>query len=181
MPNSLTQPRNYSAPSLSAKMPTATELSTINMVNAGPLTTTFTAAESCSTVAFQTALGVIEENRALIYWALECEGNSKSYANIDGCLPSAKEIAETFSSFSEQPTPTYGALVYHSPGFDCPKGWTTAAVAAKDASGSLSTSGVIYEEDVWATTTEAPLSPPVQRVFAQALDNNETAVICCPR
>lgn len=57
--------------------------------------------------------------------------------------------------------------------------------AERDADGELKTSGQPYEAHIVlttpATTTMPPQVNPGEQVFAEALDNGETAVLCCPR
>lgn len=113
-------------------MPSTESIPTIVMANAGPLTTTWTAPESSST-ASNTILGWEIDNRVQAQWAFDCDSYEKDVARFYACVPLSKEISETLVSWTEAPTPTVGGLFYYSPRIDCPQGWTTAGVAAKNA------------------------------------------------
>lgn len=70
---------------------------------------------------------------------------------------------------------------YFSPGLDCPAGWNTVGVAARDADSSLSASGLLEP----TTTVQSPSLIPhwenAATLFVDLLDPGETAVVCCPR
>ncbi|KAM0281584.1 hypothetical protein ACHAQH_003453 [Verticillium albo-atrum] len=74
------------------------------------------------------------------------------------------------------------AMPYFSPGLHCPDGFTTAGVAEMSAGGELSLTGIFSQTafDVFDTFPEPtpPVLPPVN-VVASALDEGETAVVCC--
>lgn len=102
------------------------------------------------------------------------------------CIPEGESIDSLFQSLSTQrPDPTYQAFIYHSPGLHCPSGWATVGKAERDADGQITSSGPAYEAHLikleTVTTSVAPQVIPPAQVFAEALDNEETVVLCCPR
>lgn len=161
-------------------MPTTTSLSNWYFVNAGPLTTTFTAPESCSTKG-ATALAQLDGEEVVLRYRLNCESEG-----FEDCAPKGESLDSLFHSLSTQrPDPTYQAFIYHSPGLHCPSGWSTMGTAEKDADGQIKTSGEPYDahnvEYATLTTSRPPMINPAEHIFAEALDNGETAVLCCPR
>lgn len=159
-------------------MPTSTFLS-YNLVNVGPLTTTFTAASSCMTNDPIMALA----ERVYPYHHIAAE-SCPAYSVQGDCVPSGS-VLDAISTNTRRTLYSQGlAMPYFSPGLHCPDGYTTAGVAEKRAGGETSVTGLfsvtafeVY--DVHPSPTPFML-PPVN-VVASALDEGETAVICCKR
>ncbi|KAK1623410.1 hypothetical protein BDP81DRAFT_454518 [Colletotrichum phormii] len=78
-----------------------------------------------------------------------------------------------------------GTIAYFSPASSCPDQYTTAGVAAKNAEGAISSSGLFVPPFVRVPFRSGHMSDrlvanPLVNVFMEALDRNETAVVCCP-
>src|SRR3569833_204870 len=116
-------------------MPTATVLSQRTFNNMGPLTTTFTVPASCATLTNNV---YITTNKGRDLLGLDC--NTKT-STLGDCYPSGSSVDAILASFAGNPE-RGEQQHYFSPGIQCPSAWTTAGGAAKDASGSLSASGV---------------------------------------
>lgn len=157
-------------------MPTTTSLSNYEFINLGPLTTAYTAPQSCATMAL-TALANVADGDHWPEWSVDCD-----IADVGDCVPSGAKADEKFAALSTQsPNAAYAGFAYYSPGIHCPSGWETVGIAAKNAAGDLSTSGGVYDAHLVGTTTMAPIRNPPEHIFAQALDKEETAALCCPR
>lgn len=141
-------------------MPSATSFSGYNLLNNGPLTTTFTAPATCSTAFVMLGLAT---DPAALQWDAQCD-----WVPPADCNPSGSVIQSIVSAQNNNPTAA-DVIVYHSPGLVCPSGWATVGAAAKLNPTSTSTSGAFNP------------SVPVLDVFLSALDPGETAVLCCPR
>ena len=158
-------------------MPTATSAFAYTISNLGPLTETFTAAPSCATLTdkVQVALATLPEANQFVP---EC--TAWTYSD---CYPSGSAIDAAFASNDiENPLAGY-TLRYFSPGLVCPTGWTTAGVATKSKDGSITSSGPAFV----LPTTESLGSlahiyqNPLPNILLGVMDQEETAVLCCPR
>lgn len=162
--------------------------------NLGPLTTTFTPAPSC-TASNRIVLGYLNPD-VYIEFATQC---TSSFNYVTDCIPT------TTTETTVPPTPTFTATsyedyvenridwagfgAYYSPGLYCPSGWTTVGMAARDASSSLTSSGVLVPTETTTTTKystddfyyymfdhEYPAS-----VLKSMLEPRQTMALCCPR
>lgn len=168
--------------------------------NLGPLTTTFTPAPIC-TASNRIGLGYIhpEDGGAVIVLSAQC---TSEFDYVTGCIPS------TTTERTVTPTPTFTATsyedieeymesmvdwegfgAYYSPGLYCPSGWATVGMAARDASSSLTSSGILVPTATTTTTKystddfyyymmnrEDPAS-----VLKGILEPRQTMAMCCPR
>ncbi|GKT59707.1 hypothetical protein ColTof4_10931 [Colletotrichum tofieldiae] len=162
-------------------MPTATHLSQLGISNIGPLTTVFTAPAACATSAHPLWLGYTFEDSGPRQLGLSYLQNCDYYP-LGECYPYGSALDESYSSAPDAGRRTdFGTIAYFSPASQCPDGHTTAGVVAKNDAGQVSSSGAYstpfanFEgEPLWL-----PRNPPVN-VFIEALDNGETAILCCP-
>lgn len=151
-------------------MPTATSLSGVALINDGPLTTTFTAPASCST-AYDTLIGLATDPLSLLIDA-HCQ-----YQPPADCYPSGYQ---SIISSAQGINPTDGrVVVYNSPGLYCPSSWSSVGDAAKINPTSTSISGAFNETYYFPQDVGA--FEPLLDAFMAALDQGETAVVCCPR
>ncbi|KAH6982490.1 hypothetical protein EDB80DRAFT_592744 [Ilyonectria destructans] len=162
-------------------MPTS-ELSGIEYINVGPLTTTWTAPESCTSDIRQPRLAFTDSPSIAVYEE-RCDFEHE-ILELGDCFPSGSDIdAIIFTSNADSPDP-YTFLGYHSPGNVCPHAWTTAGVAEMNANGSLSSTGVFAATefiDAFETSVEStPSQNPIPNQIAHALNPGETCVVCCP-
>jgi hypothetical protein len=160
-------------------MPTSTFLS-YDLVNVGPLTTTFTAPSSC-----ETASNLALAEKAFPYVPVGSE-SCLPYSSQGPCVPSGSEIDAISKTRGMVLIGGYGwAMPYFSPGYHCPAGYTTAGVAEKSANGESSVTGIFSMTAIEAYPEESPQPTPFQlpgvNVVASALDEGETAVICCKK
>ena len=135
-------------------MPSVTSLSQYTLQNLGPLTTTFTAPESCATLEPPVALARTDQP-SLPYWQQECDEVDDSFA---ACLPSGRAHFDIYKNESDATRPP-NVIPYFSPGLHCPDSWTTAGVAVKNAEGSIVSTSGIYAAG--ATASPSPTSGPV--------------------
>ena len=161
-------------------MPTST-FNGVALENIGPLTTTYTAPSSCSTVVDNTAVAFVDfPGEAYAYPRCDVDKNEWfRWPSLENCVPSAKAL-----EVIDMPNDTH--IRYHSPGLYCPASWTTGGVAVKQDSKSFSASGAFSPDfiDPWAdatSTLDAPRANPWPNQFASALNVGETAILCCPR
>lgn len=163
-------------------MPT-TEYFGYAVENLGPLTTTFTAAPSCLTDTakygiFETSSFYGDDQKFVVFkGGQKCGLESLS----SDCVPSADARNSLMSSALNAKDRPQGLVTYYSPASICPKGWTTAGVAESSSAGDkVKATGAFDRGD--ATTT--PGSFQVMdwfKVATEALDPQETMILCCPR
>lgn len=154
-------------------MPTVSTLSELTFSNLGPLTTTFTAPSSCSTIdSGFTAVAYKQDVTAILY-DTSCE------VEYDGwdCYPEGSAPSPTVTTVNLADTFKY---TYFSPGIYCPSGWKTVGVASRDGDKPVTSSGA-FANDTVIPTHIAGVFPNAANVLMQALDPSETAVLCCPR
>jgi hypothetical protein len=158
-------------------MPTSL-ISDVSFVNLGTLTTTFTLPTNClGNSEFQALAATDFPQRPL--FATQCDP-SKPFT-IGDCLPGGEQ-RDNYAEDNAGRQNT--AIFYHSPGNVCPQGWKTAGVVEKDGDGSLSAEGVfVATEFTWGPgdVQSRPPFQPIPNYLAVALDEEETAIICCPR
>ncbi|KAL4939108.1 hypothetical protein BDV06DRAFT_199483 [Aspergillus oleicola] len=128
--------------------------------NLGPLTTTYTAAPSC-TGSDNIALGYMESSSYLwLDYQVQC---TKDINPLTNCVPTTTEAAPepTFTGSTDEeyddyldsyPYYAWGGD-YYSPGVFCPSGWETIGMASRDGSGKLTSSGAFIPTTTTTTTT----------------------------
>jgi hypothetical protein len=133
----------------------------VNVINYGPLTTTFTAPSTCA--ADQIVFFDISIDD---YYPISCPGIVDA-----NCYPSGSYYVSIQSSYLAAASPSLW-LGYYSPGIICPSDWATYGIAvpiSTDASFSLS--------GVFTTALSLSHFP----TFLSMLKPQETLVACCPR
>ncbi|EGY22441.1 uncharacterized protein VDAG_03879 [Verticillium dahliae VdLs.17] len=159
-------------------MPTTTWASDFDLVNLGPLTTTFTAPPECTLPVQGVGLGPDAYEPDYILWNQQCD-----IVSAGNCLPSGSTMDDDYNSRTGQPNRGY-QLYYYSPAAACPADWKTVGLVSRANDGSLSYSGVF--DPSWVTrpeasvTTKTVFNPLVHR-WANALGPQETGIACCPR
>ncbi|KAJ5112988.1 hypothetical protein N7456_001522 [Penicillium angulare] len=131
--------------------------------NAGPLTTTFTPASTCTNSVY---VGKISPE-LFLGPPVDCTTYDTS-----GCTPSGT-TTNTGSSTTLGLYPPWEAP-YFSPGIHCPSGWTTVGAAVRGANDTMSSSGIMsmsmgledYEIGAF--------------MLASILEPSETLALCCP-
>ncbi|TDZ24524.1 hypothetical protein Cob_v002399 [Colletotrichum orbiculare MAFF 240422] len=162
-------------------MPTST-LSQYAINNVGPLTTVFTAPESCVTpppdlhLAFSQT-GVSEANFTNPFWRKTC-----GPALYGDCYPSGSQIDAAWASASEKGFSDFYTIDYFSPASACPDAYTTVGLAVKGANGEVESSGAFVPPVVTgpAFIPHGPMYNPPLNLLMEALEKGETAVMCCP-
>lgn len=167
----------------------SSSFSMYTLVNLGPLTTTFTAPESCTTTPI--GYGHKESQWLGPFWMADCE-----QATFSDCMPSGSAMDEQArSAWPTTAAPRYMPITYHSPGNVCPSGWATVGSVEKDAAGNATTSwdfdpGVtswfeqtpaVYTARRSDTETTLIYGTPFHVMWADALEPEETGIACCPR
>ncbi|KAJ5975023.1 hypothetical protein N7481_008730 [Penicillium waksmanii] len=164
--------------------------------NLGPITTTFTPAPSC-TASGRMMLGYLVDDGN--YLNLKYGAEPTLRIKFDGCTPSPSPTTTatpetTIHHLSEAQKSAFAAQYvdwvnrdfYYSPGLHCPSDWETIGLVARDASSSLSSSGIYFATTTTTTDTkddyyyyrndyEYPAS-----VLKGILEPKETMVACCP-
>jgi hypothetical protein len=122
-------------------MPFSTAISQYTLTNLGPLTTTWTAPQSCATnTRVQLARTLLPE---IGVFSPDCDLHPPG-----DCYPGgASQINDMYKVFE---TVIFGGPVpYYSPGLFCPDTWTTAGIAVKNGAGKLvSSSGLFRPTEV---------------------------------
>ncbi|CAK7242843.1 MAG: hypothetical protein STHCBS139747_004346 [Sporothrix thermara] len=163
-------------------MLTATVLDGYHLLNNGPLTTTFTAASSCTT-AFTVLAPVTQTDPPVIAWYADCSARVAPGV----CSPPGAPLSSFVSLVGTADPRLDQLIIYYSPGYICPAGWTTAGLASRTSGGDSETitaveavSGAFDVTSYLPTLTGADFVPPVPAVLADALVPGETAMLCCP-
>lgn len=94
------------------------------------------------------------------------------------CIPTG--TAELTKTYDANPTGVE-QYFYFSPGLDCPAGWETAGIAARDSDKSLSAEGLLKPTLTTPVSSGILQWENVATLFVDLLDPGETAVVCCPR
>ncbi|KAJ5727203.1 hypothetical protein N7493_005023 [Penicillium malachiteum] len=155
-------------------MPSVSTLSQVTFSNLGPLTTTFTAPSSCSTMG-ETGVAYRSLPNAML-WNIDCSINPKDPAPSWDCYPEGTAPSPTATLAN--PDEILQAS-YFSPGLFCPSGWKTVGEAVRDGS-SISSNGAFsyYTTPLPSVVQEA--FPDPMNVLMEALADGETAALCCP-
>ncbi|CEJ82930.1 hypothetical protein VHEMI02969 [[Torrubiella] hemipterigena] len=142
------------------------------LVNAGPLTSTFTPPPSCTRPSDH-GINIIYGNRTR-GWSVECEETPITRVSL--CKPSeSKWLSEPLHTASTD----LGTVRYYSPGLACPSGWVTSGVAVVGKDSQVSTSGRAFATDKpWTYPDYQPL--PFASYFVDNMEPSETVVFCCP-
>lgn len=159
-------------------MPTSAT-STYEFINVGPLTTTFTAPSACVT---DYSLAALADGHNT--WNVVLAESCVAYDLKGDCYPSGSAIDALISTRGPEYVDSRFPMPYYSPGLHCPDGFTTAGVAEKSASGEISATGIFSMTafNAYGGLPEStPPLLPMANMLASALDEGETAVICCKR
>ena len=167
-------------------MPTST-LSGVELINFGPMTTTWTAPASCTNSVSLAGVALTQILHPPQFYE-RCDFDDWAGGPRYGdCLPDGSSMDDLVRSRTTIANPA-AYVGYYSPGYHCPADWTTAGVAEMSADGSLSATGAFsmteFTLGFGVGTTEIeplPTSNPWYNKMAHALDEGETAVLCCPR
>ena len=145
------------------------------LTNLGPLVTPFTSAPSC-TESTNLAIATKASDGLHIFGVPDCNVT----LSAAGCFPDGSKVDELFDS---PKTDLINTLVYHSPGIECPSGWTTAG-SIVGPSGWDSASGVFTRPHFPYYNDGRDIFPqnigPVDQ-YVGALEPSETLAWCCPR
>jgi hypothetical protein len=167
-------------------MPT-TSLSGWAFHNYGPLTTTFTAPPACFTEARNVQLGSYVEyensSMSLTILAGTC-GTASTKASTEYCFPSEAKTDWVYATFDTRNPAGVTTIDYFSPGIICPSGYATVGLTTKASGGSVTSSGAAFVPTSSVFTSGSPLAffrNPRPNILLQALSEEETAVLCCPR
>lgn len=168
--------------------------------NLGPVTTTFTPGPSC-TASNRIGLGYVNPTggNVVIQYSVQCTSDFNYFSD---CIPTTTPTATTtttptFTATSYEEYEEYeqslvdweGFGAYYSPGLYCPSGWATVGLAARDASSSLTSSGILAPTAT-TTTTKYSTDDPYYYMFnyedpASVLKDilvpEQTMALCCPR
>ena len=157
-------------------MPTATATLSWTLTNWGPLTTSWSLPDSCTS---NVALAYTEEPGWII---LNEQCSPSPFACLpsptDSNAPAALSSARNTIGLDIHPDPFY------SPALSCPYGWKTVGVASRKGTATASKSGWFTAsfEDNLEEIDFADDSPiELNEAIALLLDADETAVACCPR
>ncbi|KAH0437783.1 hypothetical protein CcaCcLH18_03679 [Colletotrichum camelliae] len=157
---------------------TSTQLSQYVFSNVGPMTTVWTPPASCATPSPYLYIAYNDSGTVFPQWAQKCE--TRDYGD---CYPSGRAIDSAWSSASSaNDFVNAGTIYYFSPASACPQGYKTAGVAAKNGAGDVSSSGAFVPPVVTDPAVQdryLSWNPP-NNVLMEALEDGETAVVCCP-
>ncbi|UQC90611.1 uncharacterized protein CLUP02_16141 [Colletotrichum lupini] len=159
-----------------------TELSQHAITNVGPLTTIFTAPSSCATSSpgLWLAAESVLTDRVQPFFRQKCEGSA-----YGECFPSGTVFDQIHSAATA--TVDAGTIAYFSPASVCPDQYTTAGVAAKNAEGTISSSGVFVPPIVSVPFGSGYMSDrlaynPIVNVLMEALEKSVYgAMTACQR
>ncbi|KAH6994734.1 hypothetical protein EDB82DRAFT_199459 [Fusarium venenatum] len=165
-------------------MVTSTEYFGFEFYNLGPLTTTFTAPSSCTTVNTKQVHFV---NKSAPYLYHVGQANCDHWTQ-GSCRPSGVEIDSVVSDIRLTTTDPGLFLYYHSPGIACPDGWDTVGIIAKSDS-TLSVSGfmtnTIKDYDKYSTyyptsQSDQPRFMDFTELWNGILKPSDTVAFCGP-
>lgn len=159
---------------------TATTVSQIVFTNVGPLTTVWTPPASCATRAPDLVLAQPTGDRVgFIRGSQRCNTNESE--PIGDCWPSGSALDAIYSSVMSSGNYVNRWLDYYSPASQCPSGYVTVGIAAKNSRGVISSSGAFVPPVVTDQYNPAVrgFNPPTN-IFMEILDDGETAIACCP-
>lgn len=147
----------------------------ITFANYGPVTTTYTPPTSCSATD-KYRLGTVTQGVALYdFGQVACPSTSDW-----DCVPSGTASASITALVNGDGQRYVASGGYYSPGLYCPSGWATVGVMARDASSSLSSSGVLSQSDTGTAMGDPTAFDPATHL-AGVLRPSETVALCCPR
>ncbi|KAM0281016.1 hypothetical protein ACHAQH_003745 [Verticillium albo-atrum] len=162
-------------------MPTSTSVGGFEFFNAGPLSTTWTAPSSCSTMPVETI--VSGHGHPYISGLFDATPLSSCdpVNSTQNCVPNGDEIDAIYEVDNVLDLMTRRHL--YSPGLFCPNDYETAGVVAMingsaRVFGVFTSDGFQYDQD---GPTAFPRSNFALNALTSALAPTETAVACCPR
>ncbi|EEY16398.1 predicted protein [Verticillium alfalfae VaMs.102] len=147
--------------------------------NAGPLTTTWTAPQSCATEpVIRSGLAVPQ-----VPWFPRLIVDGCDGWNIpDECRPNGGKVNEIYENVDLAVEVT--TAHYYFPGIQCPDNWVTVGIAAMN-NGAPSVSGIFqptaFTEGAPGETTNFPAANFQANMLTSILEPTQTAVACCPR
>lgn len=147
--------------------------------NAGPLTATWSAPESCAT------------SRGLIHRGPTFSGFNNSiainvgkcgeYDAIPECVPNGDKVNEIYEGQDRGVQPIVSH--YYSPASICPQGWASVGHAAVN-NGTATSTGIfaptVFYDGSPTSTIEFPYGNWLANMFTSVLEPTETAFACCP-
>lgn len=145
------------------------------LVNAGPLTSTFTPPAAC-TRPLNHGIDLVLSDGFTAHWSTSCGQDTKAKRQSQ-CRPSESAWVNAASSdYSKDGH----KRTYFSPGLACPSGWTTGGVAVLGQHSTVSSSGGGFP-----TKSPPPWQPfqtlPFASYFVDNMEVFETMAFCCPR
>lgn len=145
------------------------------IVNAGPLTSTFTPPAICTRAPHYGVKLLGPDGRAGS-WQTECD--DRKYTRKSLCLPSE-------SAWVNEPKADYSKdandITYYSPGLACPSGFTTVGAAVVgQGMNNVTQSGQMFSASTTQTYDDFQLLP-IASYLCDNMAASETAVFCCPR
>ncbi|KAK2771264.1 hypothetical protein CKAH01_14413 [Colletotrichum kahawae] len=163
-------------------MPTATATSQYAITNVGPLTTVFTTPTACATASPDLYLAISGAwgrgtDRVAAFYKQKCD-----QAALGECFPSGNELDDAYSAASTEANTDRATIAYFSPASQCPDSYTTAGSAHRGSDGNVTSSGIFVPPVVTSGLRDGGLigyNPPLN-VLMEVLDEDETAVVCCP-
>ncbi|KAJ5729257.1 uncharacterized protein N7483_003765 [Penicillium malachiteum] len=155
-------------------MPSVSVLSQMTFSNLGPLTTTFTAPSSCSTLG-RTGIGLTDFPTG-IFWDTNCSIDPSNPEPSWSCFPEGSAPSPTATQVSAN---DYLQVSYFSPGLYCPSGWKTVGAAVRDGD-SISSNGAFNYYTTPIPTSIPGAFPDEANLLMQVLADGETAALCCP-
>ncbi|CAI0643833.1 unnamed protein product [Colletotrichum noveboracense] len=167
-------------------MPSSTVQGPI-LVNAGPVTTTWTAPPSCATKPVTVQLGNgVDVGRGV--WQENC--TLEDPGPYDECVPDVGIVLLDLLLNSTNIS-TRSLVFYHSTGLVCPSAWIPAGTAIRYDATSYDLSGVFADPTLTITKTASstetqtlsqitPYMNPVPNMVMSALEPGETGIWCCP-
>lgn len=149
----------------------------------GPLTTTYTAPSSCSTLLGDIEIAIsttdFDTNSTVIgLWGEPC---GETIATVGSCLPSGAKMDSIMSTLDTNNPQAGYTVEYFSPGLVCPSGWETAGVATKVDGGSITSSGPGFVDPYPTSSFDVNfLENFSPNVLLAGMAEGETAILCCP-
>lgn len=143
------------------------------LINAGAVTTTYTAPATCTPGQRHQVAGLLNgKPDVLLPLTKTCNGHP--YLNTALCLPSENEF---FSAHTNVNLQTAYLYTYYSPAGACPSGWVTKGIASAASDGSVKSSGEAFS---WGSQTTPYFTLPFPNFWVYNLEPQETVLFCCP-
>ncbi|KAH6695479.1 hypothetical protein F5X68DRAFT_272813 [Plectosphaerella plurivora] len=147
--------------------------------NAGPVTATWSAPESCAT-----SRGLIHRGPANPPFNSSITinvGKCGEYDAIAECVPNGDKVDEIYKGVDRGVMPIVSH--YYSPASVCPQGWASVGHAAVN-NGTATSTGIfaptVFYDGSPSTTLDFPYANWIANMFTTVLEPTETAIACCP-